>query len=247
MNIICKNCSTHFKGNFCPNCSQKSSLDRLKISTVLGEFWHNLTHTDHSIFNFIKQMFFNPGLVIREFIGGKRKKYFSPYTFFLVVTGFLIFVSSQLFKYEDSLYKVRNEFGQYITKHYNLIIICCLPIIALIIKIIFSKKKYNYAEWITFLIFAFGLINFIQIFIHLLYFPFIKYHFGFSGVTQLFGYVLFGYILFSFIKPKKMLEIVSCIFATIFIYWFIEKVGSSSALWFWGMPFKDALKGINLI
>lgn len=246
MNIVCKNCATHYKGNFCPHCSQKSSLGRLNVSNVLGEFWHNLTHTDHSVFGLIKQMFLNPGLVIREFIEGKRKKYFNPYTFFLVVTGLLIFVSSQLFQYEDSLYQVRNEFGQYVSKHYNLIIICCIPFIAFVFKLLFVKYKYNYAEWITFFIFSFGFINFLQIFIHLLFFAFIKYHFQLNGYAQLLGYFIFAYILFSFLRPKKIMNIVGCILATIFVYWAIEKVGSSVTLWLWGMPFKDAIKGINL-
>ncbi len=247
MNIVCKNCATHYKGNFCPHCSQKSSLSRLNVSTVLEEFWHNLTHTDHSIFGLIKQMFLNPGLVVREFIEGKRKKYFNPYTFFLVVTGLLIFVSNKLFKYEDSLYQIRNEFGQYISKHYNLIIVCCIPFIAFLFRLAFLRYKYNYAEWITFFIFAFGFINFFQIFISLLYFPFIQYHYEGNAITQILGYLIFGYILFSFLKPKRLLDFIGCFIGAIFVYWAIEKLGSSVTLWLWGMPFKDAIEGTKLI
>jgi Protein of unknown function (DUF3667) len=246
MNIVCKNCETHFEGKFCPQCAQKASAGRLQVGNVLHEFWHNFTHTDHSVFSFVKDMFVKPGLVIRDFIEGKRKKYFNPYTFFLLSTGILIFITSRLFEYEDSLFEVKNEFGQYVSKHYNIILICCLPFVALIMRVAFSKHKYNYAEWITFFVFTFGFINFIQIFIQCLYFFFIKYHFQFNKYTTMLAYVIFVYTLISFLKPKKITEIIASFCGGILVYWFIERVGSAVALWFWGMPFENAVKGINL-
>jgi hypothetical protein len=246
MNIVCKNCQTHFKGKFCPQCAQKANSGRLQVGNVLHEFWHNLTHTDHSVFSFIKGMFVNPGLVIREFIEGKRKKYFNPYTFFIIVTGILIFVSAKLYQYEDATNQVRNEYGQYINKHYNIILICCLPFVAVIMRVAFAKHKYNYAEWITFFVFAFGFLNLIQLLIKCVYFIFIKYHFLLSNYTTMFVYVIFIYILISFLKPKKATGVIASVFGGILVYWFIERVGSAAALFYWGMPFEKAIKGLNL-
>jgi hypothetical protein len=242
MNIVCKNCDAHFKGKFCPQCAQKANSGRLKVVHVIEEFWHNFTHTDHSVLGLLKGMFSNPGLVIREFIEGKRKKYFNPYTFFLVATGILIFTTSKLFEYEDETLKVNNEFGQYISRHYNIIIICCFPFLALILKLGFYRLKYNYAEWVTFLVFAFGFINCIHILIQLLYFPLIKYHFTFNKYTQLLGYLVYVYVLISFVLPKKLPEIIGCVFCGLLVYFFVEKVGAGSALWYWGMPIEKVLK-----
>jgi Protein of unknown function (DUF3667) len=248
MTIVCKNCATHFKGKFCPQCAQKASTGRLQVGNVLHEFWHNLTHTDHSVFSFIKGMIANPGIVIREFIEGKRKKYFNPYTFFILITGILIFITSRLFEYEDSLYKVRNEQGQFLSKHYNLIIICCLPVLAIFIKMTFRqyKEKYNYAEWITFFVFTFGMINFIQIFIQLLFFPLIKYHFEYAFVSKILGYGYLNYVLYRFIKPKNILHLIGFLFYGFMFYWMVEKVGSGIVLWLWGVPKEEIFKSLNL-
>jgi Protein of unknown function (DUF3667) len=242
MNIVCKNCETHFKGKFCPQCAQKASTARLKVGNVLHEFWHNFTHTDHSVFSFVKGMTLNPGLVIREFIEGKRKKYFNPYTFFLIATAILIFVTGKLFEYEDATVHTRNEFGQYTSKHYNLIIICCLPFLAFFFRLAYARYKFNYAEWITFFVFAFGFINFLEIFIHASFVFFIKNYSELNNYAHMAGYIIFVYILLSFLKNKRVIDFIGCLFGGALVWWFVEKVGTGGALWFWGMPFEKVIK-----
>ncbi len=242
MSTVCKNCGITFKGNFCFNCSQKAATTRLKTSNVTEEFWHNFTHTDKSAFGLMGALAINPGKVIREYIGGKRKKYFNPFTFFFIVTAILIFVTSKVFHYEDQLFKTRNEFGQYISKQYNLIILCCLPFLGIILKIIFFKIKYNFAEWVTFLVFAFGFINAVQIVIHTSYFIFIEYHYKVEGYVKIAGYILFTIMLLSFIQPSNIVKWFQCILAGAMAYFFVELIGSGVALWLWGMPVNEVIK-----
>ncbi|MEP6712348.1 MAG: DUF3667 domain-containing protein [Ferruginibacter sp.] len=242
MSIICKNCGVHFKGHYCPNCSQKANAGRLKISNVADEFWHNLTHTDKGYMSLLINMIKRPGFVIREYIDVKRKKYFNPYTFYLVTTALLIFVTGLVFKYEDKLYDYRNEYGQYLNAHYNIITLCCMPVLALILMGIFYKRKLNYAEWITFLVFSFGLINFFQIFVQLSYFPLIKFHARASPYTSIIGYVFLFIILIRFIEIKKWWQVLQCIVATILIYYFVELIGQLVALWLWGVPLEKLIQ-----
>ena len=242
MNIICKNCGAHFKGNFCPNCGQKASAGRLKVGHVVDEFWHNMTHTDKGYLALLLDMVKRPGVVIREYVDVKRKKYFNPYTFYLVTTAILIFISNLVFKYEDKLYNYHNEYGQYLNLHYNIIILCCLPVCALILWLAFYKKKFNYAEWITFLIFSYGLINFFNIIIQLLYFPFIKYHAFFHSFTDIIGYLILCYVLVRFIQAKKWFEILKCLVIAIFFYFFIELIGGLVALGIWGVPVEKLIQ-----
>lgn len=236
MNIICKNCNAHFKGNYCPHCSQKAGTGRLKLAHVLHEFWHNFTHTDKGYLSLVAALTVRPGVVIREFIEGKRKKYFNPYTFFLVTTALLIFIANRVFKYEDKLSQYNNEYGQYLNLHYNIIVLCSVPVLALLLQLIFVKRHYNYAEWVTFLVFAYGLINFYQVIFQLLYFPLIKYHAVLSQYTTAIGYVMLGYVLVKFIEPRKWWQWLQCIFVTLLIYYFVELIASLIALRIYGVP-----------
>lgn len=76
--IECKNCGTAFEGKFCPNCSQKAATHRLTLGHFIHETTHALTHTDKGILLLIKELFVRPGIVAREYVEGKRKKYFNP-------------------------------------------------------------------------------------------------------------------------------------------------------------------------
>jgi hypothetical protein len=242
MSTVCKNCGINFKGNYCFNCSQKAGTARLRFSNIISEFWHNFTHTDKSIFGLFSSMVVNPGLVIREYISGKRKKYFSPFAFFLIITAALIFVTGKVFKYEDSLFQVRNEFGQYLSKNYNIIIMLSLPFLAIILKLVFFKLRYNFAEWCTFLVFTFGFINAIQLIIHSFYFLFIEYHYKWEVYVKLFGYLIFIYVLISFIKPRNIIRWIQCILSGMLAYFFFEIIGSGAALWWWGMPLDQVIQ-----
>ncbi len=94
--VTCKNCETVFDGRFCPNCSQKADTHRFTIKHFLHELFHAITHTDRGILFLVKEMFLRPGLAMREYVMGKRKKYFSPITYFLIITAIQVMVSSKV-------------------------------------------------------------------------------------------------------------------------------------------------------
>jgi ABC-type multidrug transport system fused ATPase/permease subunit len=92
---VCKNCEYHFEGKFCPNCAQKASTHRFTIGHLAHELFHAVTHTDKGILFLIKELFYRPGKVAKEYNAGKRKKYFNPVTFLLIGMAFQIFASQK--------------------------------------------------------------------------------------------------------------------------------------------------------
>jgi hypothetical protein len=88
----CKNCETTFEGKFCSNCAQKTNTHRFTIPHFAHEVFHAFTHTDKGILFLIKKLFRWPGIVAREYVEGKRKKYFSPITFLLITMAIQIYV-----------------------------------------------------------------------------------------------------------------------------------------------------------
>ena len=242
MTVVCKNCGVHFKGNYCYNCSQKAATDRLKVSNVLHELWHNFTHTDRSALGLLAALFKNPGRVIQDYIEGKRKKYFNPYTFFLVSGAIVIFLTGKVFKYEDALYEFHNEFGQAVNQFYTIILLCSMPLMALILKWVFANKKYNYAEWISFLIFSFCIVNVVQVVIQLLYFIFIKWHSSLLGYTEATSYLIILWVTISFIKPRSIVAWLQCIAAMLLIFVCVEVLAKGIYLWWFGVPVEMLIK-----
>ena len=93
----CQNCNHLLSEtfNFCPICSQTTHVHRFTIKHLLHEFFHAFTHTDRGVLLLLKGLATNPGVVLKEYIiEGKRKRYFSPFTFLLIVLGITLIMNS---------------------------------------------------------------------------------------------------------------------------------------------------------
>lgn len=86
----CKNCGAALSGNFCANCGQKSEIHRVTFGHFAHEFFHAFTHTDKGILLLMKELITRPGQVAREYLDGKRKKYFNPLTFLIILSSLYV-------------------------------------------------------------------------------------------------------------------------------------------------------------
>lgn len=168
----CKNCNATFEGKYCPNCSQRADTHRLTLWHFIHETFHAFTHTDKGIFFLIKEMVYKPGTVAIEYNAGKRKKYFSPFTFFLIVVAVEIFASQKtdFYKhYASSLDRIVQGMNQKsienssnahlegaktkvakMSANSRLITFVFLPVLALLTWLFFKKSGNNYAENLVF-------------------------------------------------------------------------------------------------
>lgn len=167
---ICKNCDHSFEGKFCPNCSQKADTHRFTVKHFAHEFFHAFTHTDKGILFLMKELFTRPGHAIREYNEGKRKKYFNPITFLLIVSALQIFaakkiqifehyttaigaVVSQVAPSEKDRDEIKQEIKQrtekplaLVMENTKLITLLFIPMLALLTWLFFRKSGVNYAE-----------------------------------------------------------------------------------------------------
>lgn len=170
MEAICKNCDTpHPEAyNYCPNCSQKSRLHRLTFHDILHEAVHYFTHADKGLFQLVRDLFTKRGLVAFEYIEGRRKKYFPPLNFFLLIAAVFVFVAtmgeskqtidpnnvpeiSQITdpaqkEYALQVFERKQKVSHFTTKYSNLMAMCSLPLTALVFWVFFRRSKYNFIE-----------------------------------------------------------------------------------------------------
>ncbi|MGF1925250.1 MAG: DUF3667 domain-containing protein [Bacteroidia bacterium] len=221
---ICKNCSHQFAGKFCNNCGQKASVGTINFKDIFHEAWHNLTHTDTGYLQLFWDLLVRPGQTIKNYLAGKRKSYFSPFTFYIVTTSLLILITNWVFKKEDLLYKTNNEFGNYHAQNINYILFYFLPIITVLLWLFFKKYFKNLAESLTVTIFMFGALNFFLLLCNIFFYAFISLHFEFNDDTKLIGYLFMLYILYSFLKPLSIWEILKLFLLVIIFYVLVEWV-----------------------
>lgn len=82
----CANCGAPVTGHFCSNCGQRREHEIHSIWHFTQEATEDLTHADSRLWSTMFALLFQPGLLTREFLGGKRVKYLPPLRLYLVLS-----------------------------------------------------------------------------------------------------------------------------------------------------------------
>jgi hypothetical protein len=84
----CLNCNTTLQPNqnFCSVCGQGTSTHRFSLKGIFGhDFIHSVFHLDKGFLYTFKMLFTKPGFFIKEYLEGKRVKYFNYFTMILIL------------------------------------------------------------------------------------------------------------------------------------------------------------------
>ncbi len=88
----CLNCGTPLQGKYCSNCGQSAQIRRITFIDTLKDFFSSSFALEGPLISTIKMLLVNPGKLFREFTGGRRKAYYKPVAFFVVMTAVYIIV-----------------------------------------------------------------------------------------------------------------------------------------------------------
>jgi hypothetical protein len=112
--------------------------------------------------------------VYTSYFSGKRKTYFSPVMFFLIMAGLVVVLGEKLWDFEDYITGRNDEFGRILHRYEKIRFVIFIPLISLLTWLFFYKR-YNLAESITFWFFCMGTISFFGILSYLPEAIFIKH------------------------------------------------------------------------
>jgi hypothetical protein len=166
---ICKNCGSEYSDTYCNKCGQKDA-HRLTTEHVVHDLVHVFLHADKGIFRFMSRLFFQPGIMAREYVDGKRR-IFNPFQYFIFSVGFLFFLMTLSHFYESIeaynteraarlpgyFQKAMSDFSNMLKKYANVITFLLLPVYAFFAWRFFKKQEHNYAEHFTTVVFAMSL------------------------------------------------------------------------------------------
>lgn len=180
----CLNCNTPVNSSqkFCSECGQKQPTKRLSLHEVGHDLVHYFTHADKGIFQLIRSLTTHTGLVAKEYVKGKRKKYFPPLNFFLIVAAMYVFMGTVLpksanpptqkasyvsskqvddnKKNNNAAYQQKiNEVGRFFGKYSNFVAMFAVPLISLFIWLFFKKGPYQFTEHLIANLYLIGYTN----------------------------------------------------------------------------------------
>ena len=175
----CLNCGNLLEGNFCKKCGQKANINRITFKETFKNFLSSSLSLEGPLLFTVYHLILNPGKIFREFIGGKRKTYYQPVPFYLLMTA-LYLILRALLDYDPlegqiesvdqekstSQYRAK-EAAKFMVDNISNIMFFLVFSIALNLKIFF-KKHYNFAEYTSIGLFIVGLYTLFGILIMLI-------------------------------------------------------------------------------
>ncbi len=186
------------------------------------------------LFITLKLLLVNPGIVLREYLEGKRKKYYKPVAFFILTTVAYLLIRSAIGfdPFSDTVVVVEDtQDGQLLTKARDFMLfnidklLFFFPFTLALFSKLFFYKKYTLAE---FLAVSFYLTGMYTLFTTLNMFLVVWGKKELQPLGMLVMLVYFIYSMVSFIQTKRIATILKSIL--VFILSYISYVAISYGL-----------------
>jgi hypothetical protein len=164
----CKNCGHQFELAYCNKCGQKASVKRIEMKWLIHDLPHAIWHIDKGFLFNVIQLTKRPGYAVAEYIEGKRKFFFHPISFLLILLAGMYLVTHylQVSWYKPDEAEWMNPWANTFWREYHLsqrnwtksyleyMFIYMPPASLLFWRILrWLKRNYNYAESLVALIF----------------------------------------------------------------------------------------------
>ncbi|MBT8393798.1 MAG: DUF3667 domain-containing protein, partial [Bacteroidia bacterium] len=147
---ICKNCGSKTLGDYCYNCGQRTSINKVTFQETFQDLVDAIFALNGPLLTTLKMLVVSPGRIFTEYLSGKRKKYYRPVTFFILMTVIYLLIR-WLINYDpdsSTLLKVEDPYdSQILTKTRNFMLVNIDKFLfafafslGLIMKLFFYKK-----------------------------------------------------------------------------------------------------------
>ncbi|WP_297794604.1 DUF3667 domain-containing protein [uncultured Eudoraea sp.] len=154
----CRNCGTPVTKKYCENCGQRTSVYKVSFKETIHDFIDAAFSLNGPLFITLKQLVVNPGIILREYLEGKRRKYYKPVAFFIITTVVYLVIRSAIGfdPFKDTVFEVEStQDGQLLTKardfmlfNINNLLFILVFTLALFSKLFFYKR-YSLAEYLA--------------------------------------------------------------------------------------------------
>jgi Protein of unknown function (DUF3667) len=146
----CRNCDSALSRGqaYCGSCGQRCDFGRLTIGQIGHDLVHALTHVDRSVLSLLRPLITRPGYVARDYVEGRRKRYFGPFAWLVVIVG-IVSAEIALSGFHAVISNRPKEFDYFLQRHINIVFLIEVPVHAVFCRILFWKDAYNAAEFLV--------------------------------------------------------------------------------------------------
>ncbi|MEO9482543.1 MAG: DUF3667 domain-containing protein [Ekhidna sp.] len=227
----CLNCQAEITENYCSVCGQSAKVQRITFRETLDDFFSSSFALEGQLLSTIKLMVVNPGLLLRSFIAGKRKSYYKPVAFFVLLSAVYLIVRSVLdydpldgqvqLNNADESSKLFKDAARFMVTHINHIMFFLVFAIGFSNKLFFYRK-YNLAEYLTVGFYVSGIYILVGL-VQMLFSLYVFFIASQINMVILFFYLL--YVSFSLHQKKSFLAILKYLMLSLTVIFFYMLLG----------------------
>lgn len=134
-------------GNYCSNCGQRTDIGRITFRETVNHFLSAYLSFEGSLSRTTTTLILNPGKLFREYLAGKRRTYYTPASYFILLTAVYL-ILRDLIGYDPLIDSAETETPgsaqtRYMISHLNSFLFLMVFSIGLVWKIFFPKRYYH--------------------------------------------------------------------------------------------------------
>ncbi|MGX5820682.1 DUF3667 domain-containing protein [Chitinophaga lutea] len=183
---VCKNCGTSAAGNFCPQCGQSYHEGRIDAHYFLHDIPHSIFHVDKGFFYTFRSLFTRPGQMIKDYLDGKRVKYFRPFGYVVIMSTICALLVKLISAGIVNTYVtyhpgyVAGERAGFFNHYFSVFVFLMIPFASGITWLFMRRGKYNYWEHFLINTYIAAQLNIMQVLVYLVgwMIMLVTHHFG---------------------------------------------------------------------
>ncbi len=222
----CKNCGVTIIGNYCENCGQKAKIGKVTFQETFQDIFNAIFAIDAPFITTLKMLIINPGRIFNEYLHGKRRKYYKPVTFFILMTVVYLVIRG-IINYDpfgDTMLQVQDPSdSQILTKARNFMLLNIDKLLfvfvfslGLFMKLFFYKKN-TLAEFLAISFFLLGIYTILTT-LNMFYIKYLNSKTQGLGIALMLLY--FIYAMVTYFPLNKILVIIKSLIVFVLAFFF---------------------------
>ncbi|HEU5297264.1 MAG TPA: DUF3667 domain-containing protein [Burkholderiaceae bacterium] len=153
----CLNCEFPIPAGarFCPNCSQRTDTGRLSFSDMTRDLMHSFVNIERGPVVFAWALLTRPGGTAREYVEGRRRRYYGPFATLVVLVG-LAALALRLSGFQV-LPQLSTQSATVLQEHLNLVVLVQLPLLGAVCALVFPEARLTLPEHMVLVAYTLGM------------------------------------------------------------------------------------------
>jgi hypothetical protein len=163
----CINCNSELSGEYCPDCGQRSTIERITTKSLFSNYIGRIFGFDTKFLRTVKDLTISPGKVGRTFIEGNRVRYIDPVGYFFIISTLMLLAFALLdvdikeFMFSNASevsqmsgqepmtgkgHQVQQYMLQLLSENIRIMGFMIIPFIGILGKLLYRKSGLNFLE-----------------------------------------------------------------------------------------------------